>query len=58
MPNERKTITNNELWRFCRFGAGKKQNQKLAFGRESEILSPKSETDRTEVERQIPARFT
>jgi hypothetical protein len=29
-----------------------------AFGRKSEILSPKSETDRMEAERQIPARFT
>ncbi|MFC1604242.1 hypothetical protein ACFL5F_04360 [Planctomycetota bacterium] len=29
-----------------------------AFGRKSEILSPKSKTDRMEAERQIPARFT
>jgi hypothetical protein len=29
-----------------------------AFGWKSEILSPKSETDRMKAERQIPARFT
>jgi hypothetical protein len=34
------------------------QSQPPAFGRKSEILSPKSETDRMEAERQIPARFT
>ncbi|GAJ05414.1 unnamed protein product, partial [marine sediment metagenome] len=28
-----------------------------AFGRKSEILSPKSDTDRMEAKRQIPAHF-
>jgi len=35
----------------------KKQSQTPAFGRKSEILSPKSETDRMEAKRQIPAHF-
>jgi hypothetical protein len=37
---------------------GKNKANMPASGRKSEILSPKSETDRMEAERQIPGRFT
>ncbi len=43
----------------CCFSEGlfEKQSQKPSLGRKSEILSPKSETDRMEAKRQIPAHF-
>ena len=45
---------------FSGFGWRKTKPNKAnlpAFGRKSEILSPKSETDRMEAKRQIPAHF-